>query len=137
MEISDDVQCLFTAEIDEQNGSYVIEIPQQEVKLGTIDPTVSYGVAVVSRSTRRSSLCSEEGSVEAQREPEPPVSEGDHRVVDIEDIGEQGDGVARVERGYVVIVPDTRMNERVKIEITDVKPTVAFGEVLEREEYYQ
>lgn len=136
MEISDDVQCLFTAEIDEPDGSYVIEIPQREVALGTIDPAVPYGIAVVSSDTRRSSS-SEGQSSEGQTEPEPPVAEGDHRTVDIEDIGEQGDGVARVERGYVVIVPDTRMNERVKIEITDVKPTVAFGEVLEREEYYQ
>ena len=29
------------------------------------------------------------------------------------------------------------MNKRVAIEITDVTETVAFGEVVEREEYYQ
>ena len=62
---------------------------------------------------------------------------GDQYIVDIEDIGEQGDGIARVERGYVVVVPDTELNERVTIEITKVTETVAFGEVLEREEYYQ
>ncbi|ADJ16755.1 TRAM domain-containing protein [Halalkalicoccus jeotgali] len=70
-------------------------------------------------------------------EPEPPVTEGEHRTVDITDIGDQDDGIARVERGYVVIVSNTELNERVKIEIIDVTPTVVFGDVIEREECYQ
>jgi len=47
---------------------------------------------------------------EAQFEPEPqkpPVTEGEQRTVEIEDIGDQGDGITRVERGFVVIVSDT------------------------------
>ncbi len=39
--------------------------------------------------------------------------------------------------GYVVIVPETELNERVTIEITDMTETVAFGEVVKREAYYQ
>lgn len=58
-------------------------------------------------------------------------------MVDIEGIGDQGDGIARVERGYVVIVPGTEINERVEIEITSVTETVAFGEVIAREDYYE
>jgi predicted RNA-binding protein with TRAM domain len=73
-----------------------------------------------------------------QREPlEPPVNEGETREVEIEDIGEQGDGITRVERGFVVIVPDTKESERVKIEITDVRQNVAFAEVVERLSYYE
>jgi predicted RNA-binding protein with TRAM domain len=57
--------------------------------------------------------------------------------VDIEDIGDQGDGVTRVERGFVVIVPDTKQGERVTIEITDVRQNVAFADVIERMDYYE
>ncbi|WP_242493277.1 TRAM domain-containing protein, partial [Haloarcula hispanica] len=66
------------------------------------------------------------------RQPKPPVEEGEQRTVEIEDIGDQGDGITRVERGFVVIVPDTDVGERVTIEITDVGQNVAFGEVVER-----
>lgn len=47
----------------------------------------------------------------------PPVEDDECRVVEIEDVGEQGDGIARAERGYVIIVPDTEPGERVVIEI--------------------
>jgi len=64
---------------------------------------------------------------------EPPVNEGDRRNVEIEDIGDQGDGITRVERGFVVIVPDTTQGERVIIEIADVRENVAFADVVSRE----
>jgi len=35
---------------------------------------------------------------------EPPVEAGETRTVEIEDVGDQGDGITRVERGFVVIV---------------------------------
>lgn len=65
-------------------------------------------------------------------EPEPPVDRGEELVVDIESIGDQGDGIARVDRGYVIIVPDTDKGERVRINVTSVKQNVAFGEVVDR-----
>ena len=68
--------------------------------------------------------------------PAPPVEEGETRTVEIENIGDQGDGITRVERGFVVIVPDTEQGERVAIEITDVRENVAFAEVVERVSYY-
>ena len=63
-------------------------------------------------------------------EPQPPVEPGEIRYVEIEDIGKQGDGIARVERGYVIIVPGTEIGERVKIEVTEVKSNFAVGEPL-------
>ena len=63
--------------------------------------------------------------------PQPPVEPGEMRYVEIEDLGKQGDGIARVERGYVIIVPDTSVGERVKIEVTEVKPNFAVGEVVD------
>ncbi|KXB07771.1 hypothetical protein AKJ51_00015 [candidate division MSBL1 archaeon SCGC-AAA382A20] len=62
----------------------------------------------------------------------PPVSEGDTREVKIVDKGEEGDGIAKIgESNFTVIIPDTALDEKVKIEIIGVKPTFAFGEKIE------
>lgn len=133
MNIPDDLLCLFTAQVDERNGSYVLEIPEQEVARGALEPGGTYRVGVLlaaGDTGRREEVTPTE---DTQDPPEPPVDEGEHREVEIEDIGEQGDGIARVERGYVIIVPDTEKGERVTIEITKVRRNVAFGEVIERQ----
>lgn len=59
----------------------------------------------------------------------PPVEEGEKYEVEIEDIGKEGDGVAKVEN-FVVFVPDTDVGDQVEIEITRVLRTLAFGEVV-------
>ena len=137
MELSDQLRCLFSAQVEERDGSYVIEVPDREVRLGDIDQGETYRVAVLSSP---SATESDETPREPDRErgpPEPPVDEGETRQVEIEDIGEQGDGITRVERGFVVIVPDTEQGERVTVEITDVRENVAFAEVVERQDYYE
>jgi predicted RNA-binding protein with TRAM domain len=63
---------------------------------------------------------------------EPPVETGELREVEIEDLGEQGDGLARVGPGYVVFVPDAGVGERVRVRITDVRDNFAFAEIAER-----
>jgi predicted RNA-binding protein with TRAM domain len=133
MKISEELQCLFSASIEEQDGSYVIDVPERELR-------ETYRVALVSSPTQSEPEQSEQAETgsQSQREPqEPPVEESETREVEIEDIGEQGDGITRVERGFVVIVPDTKESERVKIEITDVRQNVAFAEVVERLSYYE
>lgn len=135
MEISDDVLCLFSAQVTEQDGSYVIEIPQRELSLGEIDEDGIYRVALTSATPSRSEETEKRKQV--RDGPEPPVEEGEQRTVEIVDIGEQGDGIARVERGYVLIVPGTEMHERVTVRIADVKENLAFTEVIRRDEYYQ
>lgn len=42
-----------------------------------------------------------------------------------------------VERGYVIIVSETERGDRVTIEITTVRENVAFGDVVDQEEYFQ
>jgi predicted RNA-binding protein with TRAM domain len=140
MKISEELQCLFSASIEEQDGSYVIDVPERELQLGDLQQGETYRVALVSSPTQSEPEQSEQAETgsQSQREPpEPPVEEGETREVEIEDIGEQGDGITRVERGFVVIVPDTKESERVKIEITDVRQNVAFAEVTERLSYYE
>jgi predicted RNA-binding protein with TRAM domain len=59
-----------------------------------------------------------------------PVEEGKTYDVKIEDIGRDGDGIARVE-GFVVFVPDTAVGDELKIKITKVGRRVAFAEKAE------
>ncbi|GAB7021260.1 TRAM domain-containing protein [Halostagnicola bangensis] len=142
MEIPDELLCVFSAEVTEQRGSYRIEIPENEVAVGDLEEGGVYRVALLASESASETRSDPEPETNTSRKsdrggPEPPVEEGENRTVDIEDIGEQGDGIARIERGYVVIVPDAEKGERVTIEIADVTETVAFGEVLERKDYYE
>jgi len=72
----------------------------------------------------------------SQASEQPPVTEGETRIVEIDDLGDQGDGLTRVERSYVIIVADTEKGERVRIKIDTVRENVAFANVVERISYY-
>jgi predicted RNA-binding protein with TRAM domain len=136
MEISDQLRCLFSGKVEQTDDSYTLEVPKQEVQLGTVTSGETYRIAVFSQGTSKESS-SDRTDTETTKSPaEPPVSEGETRTVEIEDVGDQGDGLTRVERGFVVIIPETDVGERVRIEISDVRDTVAFGEVVERLSYY-
>lgn len=141
MEIPDQLQCLFTAEVDEQDDSYVFQIPSQEQ--GNLVAGETYRIAVLPTPSPQETDSTASGAPGADSEahadrghPEPPVEVGDRRDVEIESLGDQGDGIARVERGFVVIVSDTDKGERVTVEVTDVQETVAFADVVERISYY-
>jgi len=142
MDIPEQLTCLFSATVELQDDSYVIEIPKNELENGSLTPQQDHQVALLSLSTEATE------TVETNREPtpapetshdsqQPPVTEGETRTVEIEDIGDQGDGLARVERGYVIIVADTKKGERVRIEIDTVRENVAFADVVERISYYE
>jgi predicted RNA-binding protein with TRAM domain len=131
VEISDNLLCLFSARMRSEDGSYVIEVPQREIETGSIDPNETYRVALISREGAETEESTE--SETPTSEPQPPVEVGEVRYVEIEDIGKQGDGIARVERGYVIIVPGAEIGERVKIEITEVKSNFAVGEIIDED----
>ena len=59
----------------------------------------------------------------------PPVEPGDVREVTIESLGDQGDGIAKVDRGYVVIVLDTHPDDEVTVEIEQTRENLAFARV--------
>lgn len=132
MEISDQLLCLFNADVTESDGSYHVSIPRQEIDHGTIVPGETYRVAVIDRSDdgRATEAAT---TTPAPSGPQPPVEPGEIRYVEIEDIGKQGDGIARVERGYVIIVPGAEVGEQVKVEVSEVKSNFAVGEVIEEE----
>lgn len=135
MEVPDNLRCLYTAELEERDGSYIIEVPAREVSTDQISLGEVYRAAVLQRTesgvTNRSTETDQQDTAESA--PEPPVSKGEQRTVTIEDVGDQGDGIARVERGYVIIVPETKPGDKVLIEIRNVRQNVAFANVIEQE----
>ncbi|WP_299234578.1 TRAM domain-containing protein [Natronomonas sp.] len=156
MRVSEELYCLFSATVEKRDGSYVLDVPDRELELGRIDEGGTYRVALLpasdgtgpkSEAAGEPATTGDESGSGTGRDtdpdpdpdpgrPDPPVEEGETRTVEIEDIGSQGDGITRVERGYVIIVPDTERSERVRIEVSDVQENVAFADVIERLSYY-
>ncbi|MFB6186432.1 MAG: TRAM domain-containing protein, partial [Halobacteriaceae archaeon] len=106
MEVPDELLCLFTAPVEEQNDSFVIEIPHEEVTLGEVTDNEIYRIALLPSEANKEpdrDTTAEFDMESRQASQKPPVAEGDRIDVEIEDIGDQGDGIARVGPGYVVI----------------------------------
>ena len=134
MEISDQLLCLFSAEITEEDDRYTVEVPKREIDTGAVEAGDTYRVALISRTASEPADTDEPTTARRPSgEPQPPVEAGELRYVEIEDIGKQGDGIARVERGYVIIVPGADVGERVKIEVSEVKSNFAVGEIIEED----
>lgn len=131
MRISDNLLCLFNTRVEERDGSYVIEVPRHEVAAGDVDADGAYRVAVLSQAAQTPTAGPKPAPEREREGTEPPIQEGAVVDVEIESLGDQGDGIARVGPGYVVIVPDTEVGERVSIEITEARENVAFAEVIE------
>ncbi|WP_337459604.1 TRAM domain-containing protein [Halogranum rubrum] len=117
----------------EQAGSYRIEIPREEVEEGELDVGEFYRVGVLTHTTASSPGKSDNADTTPNAAPQnpqvPPVDEGEVREVTIETLGEQGDGIAKVERGYVIIVDGGQPGETVVVDIQAVRENVAFAEI--------
>lgn len=155
MDIPDELLGVFSATVNEDGDSYTITIPEREITKGDVERGEAYRIAILGpvnrpdseneepvTSSKRPQQAQQQQQPQQQQEPrqaqqEPPVEEGDRHTVEIEGIGDQGDGIARIDRGYVLIVPDTEKRDRVTVEITNVAPNVAFAEVVERKPYYE
>ncbi|TKX87186.1 TRAM domain-containing protein [Halorubrum sp. SS5] len=139
MDVSETLKSLYTAPIEHaDDGTYQISVPERELAAGTLTEGETYRIALISTpksSTDTTESVSNHGADPDENQPEhnePPVTEGEHRDVEIEHLGDQGDGIAKVERGYVVIVPDTSVGDCVTVEVQQVRENVAFGEVVDR-----
>lgn len=136
MEISENLLTMYHAEIEQQGDSYIIEVPEREISVGAIDEDGIYRIAIATPKTKASEATDFKENTDPSQEQQqsgslPPMSQGDDIDVEIEDVGDQGDGIARVGPGYVVIVPDTELGERVSVRITNVRENMAFAEVVE------
>jgi predicted RNA-binding protein with TRAM domain len=137
VEIPDSLRSVFSATVNERDGEYIVEIPSQEVTNDAVTARETYRVTLLDVPTSTAATGQDAPySPRPQREsnqhsPGPPVDEGEVREVMIETVGDQGDGIAKVERGYVVIVPDTHPGEQPTVEIDPVQENVAFASVIE------
>lgn len=132
MKIPPELLTLFSTQIDQHDENVVIEVPRTEVDTGDVQRGETYRVAVLPGPVNDSNDASGSDAGSSSDHSSPPVAEGNRRTVEIESIGDQGDGITRVERGFVVIVSDTSLGEEVTVEITNVRENVAFADVVDR-----
>ena len=149
MDSLDSVRSLFSARVDRRDGTYVIEVPRNEVDLGAIDDDAIYRVALLeaidrdgdtrSRADRpratdpdrpTGSTNRQSADDPARNEPARPVREGDVVAVTIDDVGDEGDGIARIGAGFVLFVSGAAPGDAVAVEVTAVRDTYAFGDVV-------
>jgi predicted RNA-binding protein with TRAM domain len=137
VEIPDSLRSVFSATVHERDGGYIVEIPAEEITHDAVTVGETYRVAILDTPTARVSTeqdtpqSSRSQRRDPQHSPGPPVEEGEVRDVTIETIGDQGDGIAKVERGYVVIVPGGQPGQQPTVEIEQVQENVAFASVIE------
>ena len=137
VEIPRSLCSLFSAQIEEQDGMYIVEVPSSEVEHQAVSADETYRVAILESSTSTESSMQQGSQQRPSRESvspapsEPPVDEGDVRDVTIETVGDQGDGIAKVERGYVVIVPSAQPGDEPTVEIGQVQENVAFASIVD------
>ena len=132
-EIPDSLLLLFSSEIEKRDGRYQIEVPADQVD--SIDSAVhideQYRVAIIEiHGERERASESGEGATEKKSGQGPPVEEGEVRSVTIEAVGDQGDGIAKVERGYVLIVPGAEPGDELTVQIGEVRENVGFAEMI-------
>ena len=156
VEITDSLACLYTGRVESRGDDYVVTVPASEIEHGSVSVGETYRIAVLDRagpgeeSTTDADAAavpdadgasggapSDDGQRPTSRgaagavQPDPPVSEGEVRDVTIETLGDKGDGIAKIERGYVVIVPDAEPGEEPTVEITSVRENVSFATVVD------
>jgi len=125
IETPDQLECLFTTSIEQHGDSYRIELPRSELEQGTITSGKTYRVAIVSGTPRLDDVetrqqpdgpsSSPRSDSDSPTQQSPPVESGDVREVTIESLGDQGDGIAKIDWGYVVVVPGTRPDDEVTV----------------------
>jgi len=123
----DGLQYLFTEEIEEDGDDFIVQLPQSAMETGTLTDGTTVRVGVF--DARPATGAGTPSAVESAPDegPQPPVESGDLVKVHIESIGEQGDGVATVAGGYVVMVPDTEVGDELVVEITNATPSTGFA----------
>ncbi len=131
MNISEDLLCLYTATAERDGDEIVVSIPEREVSLGSIGAETTVRVALLD-NPNISDTKNRPAASPSNRDPvdEPPVEEGEVRRVEIESIGDQGDGIAKVDRGYVLVVPNGEPGDLLTVRIETVTPTVGFAEII-------
>lgn len=144
MNVSENLLTLFSATVELRDGEPVLTVPERELDVGSLDAGETYRVAVLPQveaptstdgSTAPEPAETNTGSSARSGETpsSPPVEEGELLEVEVEDLGDQGDGIARIGPGYVVFIPETTVGDRVTVEISQARENFAFAEVVQHE----
>ena len=135
VEIADSLRSLFSATVEEPDRTYVVEVPSEEINQEVLTADNTYRVGILKSPFSKPSSPQKSQTTRSQRDVSqssgPPVDEGEVRNVTIETVGEQGDGIAKVERGYVVIVSGGQLGDEPTVEIDQVRDNVAFASIVD------
>jgi len=134
MEISETLKTVYTAQVKHEDGRYQVTVPERELEAGTIATGETYRVALLASPTNQADATETQrrASADVETYDSPPVSAGERRTVDIESTGDQGDGIAKIDNGYVLIVPEATVGDRVTVEIDQARDNVGFATVVDR-----
>jgi 23S rRNA (uridine2552-2'-O)-methyltransferase len=105
----------------------VFEGPDTDELRADIDEEFEYVRTIHPKASRDSSS---ELFMVAKSRITAPVREGDELEVDIEDVGSEGDGIAKVE-GFTLFVSGVEEGETLDVRVDDVKPNYAFAQPAE------
>lgn len=136
VEIPDNLRTLFSSRLEMQNDQYVFEVPAGEVESGAVNVGDSYRIAVVPTDTPARGPEAEPGrarespSKRNESDDDAPVEEGDQLRVEIDELGDEGDGVATI-GGFVIFVDGAMPGDRPLVEIDSVSDTMAFATVVD------
>lgn len=128
-EIPDSLRSVFTGSVETNGDEYQVTVPSSEVQNGGITPGETYRVAILETPDTEETRAVRQSNERPFRREEPPVEIDEILDVTIESIGDEGDGIAKVDRGYVVIVPDGQPGDTLTVRINEVKENVAFAEI--------
>lgn len=140
VEFPNSLRSMFSGSVERDGEQFVVSVPESELAHGSLSAGETYSIAILERSGGARGV--QDDASEPWRYPshdprstqEPPVEAGDVIDVDIESVGDEGDGIARVDRGYVLIVPGGEPGDHVTVEIEQVTETVGFARIVEQVE---
>ncbi|KAF5412666.1 MAG: Ribosomal RNA large subunit methyltransferase E [Candidatus Methanocomedens sp.] len=111
-------------------GNFVVKVFQGDMFKDFLDEAKENFVYLRSFTPRASRKESAEIYVVGKKFLSTLIKKGQEYDVEILEIGEQRDGIARV-GDFVVFVPNTKVGQHVRVQITDVKPNFAFADIVE------
>ena len=126
-----ELSCLFSSLVEADDESHFITLPSQELVSLDIDTNTTYRVLFLPKLPGEKTLPNESLSPPIISPPDALVTIGDICEVLVEDIGNEGDGIARIGPGYIIFIPKTDIGHKVKIKINSVTNRCAFAEVIE------
>jgi len=130
---TDNVACRYTAQLVTKESRYVIEVPDAEVEFGPLTEDGAYRVTIEHLAESQTSAADGAQKADGQSRTsgaQAPVTEGDRLDITIEDLGQQGDGIARVGPGYIIIVPGSSVGDTLTVEVQEVNPSFGFAEIV-------